>query len=70
MVLEPLGPVDDAFATGAERLELLTTSADRFFARLGWAVMDRTSAPGAVRVSRRLSELRPTPAVLMCRPLR
>lgn len=54
---------------GVERLWLLTTSADGFFASLGWMVTDRASAPEAVRASRQFSGLCPASAVLMCRRL-
>lgn len=54
---------------GAARLWLLTTSAEGFFADLDWAVMDRASAPEAVRASRQFSGLCPASAVLMCRHL-
>jgi amino-acid N-acetyltransferase len=54
---------------GAERLWLLTTSADPFFARLGWQATDRASAPEVIRASRQFSELCPASAVLMRRPL-
>ena len=41
-----------AHANEAERLWLLTISADGFFARLGWTTVDRASAPeGPARVS-------------------
>lgn len=54
---------------GAKRLWLLTTSAEGFFASLGWTVMDRASAPEAVRASHQFSGLCPASAVLMCRRL-
>ena len=54
---------------GAESLWLLTTSADGFFASLGWTVIGRASAPEAVRASRQFSGLCPVSAVLMCRHL-
>lgn len=58
-----------ARAEGVERLWLLTTSADRFFAGLGWNATDRAVAPAAVRQSRQFSGLCPSSAVLMCRRL-
>jgi N-acetylglutamate synthase-like GNAT family acetyltransferase len=61
--------VEQAKADRAERLWLLTTSADRFFAALGWRAADRAAAPGAVRTSDQFARLCPSSAVLMCRPL-
>ena len=58
-----------AKADGAERLWLLTTSADPFFAAQGWTVEDRATAPEAVRTSRQFAGLCPVSAVLMCRRL-
>lgn len=67
MIAEALA--GQARADGAERLWLLTTSADGFFADRVWTVMDRASAPDAVRSSRQYSGLCPASAVLMCRRL-
>jgi N-acetylglutamate synthase-like GNAT family acetyltransferase len=55
---------------GAERLWLLTTSADPFFAKLGWSVADRGDAPEAVRATRQFAGLCPASATLMCRSLK
>jgi N-acetylglutamate synthase-like GNAT family acetyltransferase len=63
------GLIRQAVEDGVERLWLLTTSADPFFARLGWQKADRASAPEAVRSSRQFSGLCPASAVLMCRRL-
>lgn len=60
---------DQARADGAERVWLLTTTAEPFFASLGWTAVDRGQAPDAVRSSRQFSELCPSSAVLMCRRL-
>lgn len=54
---------------GAERLWLLTTSADGFFGSLGWTVADRAGAPEAVRATRQFGGLSTASAVLMCRRL-
>jgi amino-acid N-acetyltransferase len=58
-----------ARADGAERLWLLTTSADAFFAGLGWTPLDRGDAPETVRGTRQSGGLCPASAVLMCRHL-
>jgi|SRR5579883_1990187 len=61
--------VSQARTDGVERLWLLTTSADRFFADLGWTVAERAAAPEAVRATRQFAGLCPASAVLMCRRL-
>jgi len=61
--------VEQAKADGIEQLWLLTTSADGFFAKLGWHTADRASAPDAIRTSRQFAGLCPSSAVLMCRRL-
>lgn len=61
--------VEQAKAVGVERLWLLTTSADGFFASFGWHTADRASAPDAIRKSREFAGLCPSSAVLMCRRL-
>lgn len=54
---------------GVERLWLLTTSADGFFARHGFASVDRASAPPFIASTRQFTELCSSSAVLMCRTL-
>lgn len=56
-----------ASADGAERLWLLTTTAERFFAGLGWQAVDRAEAPPAIAASREFAALCPASAVLMRR---
>jgi amino-acid N-acetyltransferase len=46
-------------------LYLLTTSAQEFFARRGFEVVDRSAAPKAMRESREFADLCPTTAVCM-----
>jgi amino-acid N-acetyltransferase len=58
-----------ARSEGAARLWLLTTTADGFFARLGWSVRPRAEAPAAIAASREFASLCPDTAVLMCRTL-
>ena len=54
---------------GAKRLWLLTTSADGFFADLGWTIVERGKAPEPVRATPQFAGLCPASAVLMCRQL-
>jgi amino-acid N-acetyltransferase len=56
-----------ARALGVTELWLLTQTAERFFARLGWTRVDRSEAPAAIRSSREFRELCPDSAVLMRR---
>jgi amino-acid N-acetyltransferase len=61
--------VDQARRDGAERLWLLTTDANHFFAGLGWTEVPRDHASEAVRASRLYGEICPATAALMMRPL-
>lgn len=61
--------IGQARTDGAERLWLLTTSADGFFAKLGWKVATLADAAETVRGTRQFSGLCPSSAVLMCRRL-
>jgi amino-acid N-acetyltransferase len=61
--------VDQARSQGAERLWLLTTEADAFFADLGWSPMPRDQAPDAIRTSRLYQNICPANAALMMRTL-
>lgn len=61
--------VDLAAGGGARRLWLLTTTAEGYFAKLGWRVVDRTQAPAAVAATRQFTTVCPASAVLMCRKL-
>lgn len=54
-----------AAARDLQELWLLTIDADPFFARLGYAVMQRVDAPGAIQESAEFSSLCPGDAVLM-----
>jgi N-acetylglutamate synthase-like GNAT family acetyltransferase len=51
------------------RLWLLTTNADGFFARHGFAAVDRESAPPFIASTQQFTGLCPSSAVLMCRTL-
>jgi amino-acid N-acetyltransferase len=57
-----------AAETGIKSLYLLTTSADRFFAALGFRRLQRELAPSAVRNTTQFSSLCPASAVLMGKP--
>ena len=61
--------VERARAEGAERLWLLTTRADRWFARLGWSAVARAEAPEAIRRSGQFQGICPDSATLMVRSL-
>lgn len=54
---------------GVERLHLLTTTAERFFACQGFAVADRLTAPAAIRQTRELSQICPASAAYMIKAL-
>ena len=57
------------FCEGVSEMWLLTTDADAFFARLGYAVRDRGDAPGAIRKTAEFAGLCPGDAVLMSKKL-
>lgn len=54
-----------ARARGAGELYLLTTTAERFFGKLGYARADRNTAPRAIRQTREFESLCPDSAALM-----
>lgn len=54
---------------GIRELYLLTTTAERFFARAGYARVDRGAAPADLRGSHEFRALCPTDAVCMTRKL-
>ncbi|HOV02939.1 MAG TPA: arsenic resistance N-acetyltransferase ArsN2 [Kaistiaceae bacterium] len=58
-----------AAAAGCRRLWLLTTTADGFFARIGYAPAERTTAPETIAATRQFAGLCPSSARLMCRVL-
>jgi amino-acid N-acetyltransferase len=57
-----------AAESGIKSLYLLTTSADRFFAGLGFRRLQRELAPLAIKSTSQFSSLCPTSAVLMGKP--
>ena len=58
-----------AMREGVEAVYLLTTSAERFFERLGYARVSRESAPPEIQRTREFSEMCPAGAVLMMKYL-
>lgn len=58
-----------ARADGIKECWLLTIDADAFFAKLGYAIRDRDSAPESIRDSSEFSSLCPMDAVLMSKRL-
>ena len=58
-----------ARSRGVEELYLLTTTADRFFERLGYERADREAAPESIRGTSEFSGLCPSSSVFMLRRL-
>ena len=58
-----------ARAVGAEAVYLLTTTADRYFAALGYRTVARESAPPSVRATAEFSSLCPSTSVCMTKPV-
>jgi amino-acid N-acetyltransferase len=54
---------------GARAVFLLTTTAEDFFARRGYAAAARASAPPAIRATREFSDLCPASSAFMVKPL-
>ncbi len=61
--------VGQARAEGVARLWLLTTGAERWFARLGWSPVPRGGAPEAIRRLGQFRGICPASAALMVRAL-
>jgi amino-acid N-acetyltransferase len=57
-----------AAKNGVKSLYLLTTTADRFFAGLGFRRLQREMAPLAIKSTSQFSSLCPATAVLMSKP--
>jgi amino-acid N-acetyltransferase len=57
-----------ADARGLDAVFLLTTDAADYFGRLGFVIVDRESAPDAIRATTQFSSLCPSSARLMRRP--
>jgi N-acetylglutamate synthase-like GNAT family acetyltransferase len=62
--------VAQARRLGVTELYLLTTDAQGYFARLGFAAVERNAAPAAIRATTQFRELCPDSATLMFRALR
>jgi len=58
-----------ARAHGARAIYLLTTTADSFFARLGYAPADRATAPSEIGATREFAEICPASSVFMTKRL-
>jgi amino-acid N-acetyltransferase len=59
-----------AEARGVAALYLLTTTAEQFFPRFGFAKIDRTDVPSTVRDSIEFTSACPASAIVMCKLLR
>ena len=59
-----------AAEAGVEEVFLLTTTAPRFFERLGYVAISRAEAPEVIRTTREFSALCPDTAALMAKRLR
>jgi amino-acid N-acetyltransferase len=58
-----------AQAQGAKDIDLLTTTAERFFERLGYARVEREAAPAAIRRTQEFSTLCSSSSTLMAKRL-
>ncbi|MEL6367413.1 MAG: arsenic resistance N-acetyltransferase ArsN2 [Pseudomonadota bacterium] len=54
---------------GIGAIYLLTETAERFFANLGYTEQDRTSVPTSIQRSRQFSSICPDSATVMCKSL-
>lgn len=63
------GLVERAQSSGVEELILLTTTAERWFPRFGFAVITRSEVPNALQASEELRGACPASAVVMRRRL-
>ncbi len=59
--------LEDARTRGVVDLYLLTTDADAYFHRHGFAVIDRDEAPAAIKSTQQFAELCPDSAIVMHR---
>lgn len=58
-----------ARSRSVRRLFLLTTTAEKFFARLGYARIAREEVPDAIRSTREFAEICPASSILMVKTL-
>ena len=54
---------------GARSMYLLTTTAEHFFARRGYARFERADAPAGIRATREFAGICPASSILMFKPL-
>ncbi len=71
LVAQKLVAKAEAWASeeGVNSLYLLTTTAARFFARLGYEVVPRSQAPSSIENSAQFAGLCPVSATFMCKTL-
>ena len=58
-----------ARAQGARAMYLLTTTAEQFFARRGYAKLERADAPAGIRATREFADICPASSIFMFKPL-
>ncbi|MEL6302434.1 MAG: arsenic resistance N-acetyltransferase ArsN2 [Pseudomonadota bacterium] len=58
-----------AIEKGIDAIYLLTETAERFFAHLGYIEQDRTRVPPSIQRSRQFSSICPDSATVMCKSL-
>lgn len=58
-----------ARAQGVRSMYLLTTTAERFFARRGYATLGRADAPAVIRETREFADICPASSIFMFKPL-
>ena len=61
--------IREARGRGVRQLYLLTTDADRFFARIGFSATERAAVPDDVRATAQFRDLCPQSAIAMMRKL-
>lgn len=61
--------IDYAQAQGIEELYLLTTTADAYFAKRGFARIERTDVPDEIKSTEQFSSICPSTAIIMRRSL-
>ncbi len=58
-----------ARAQGVRVMYLLTTTAEKFFARRGYVQLDRADAPEGIRATREFGDICPASSIFMFKPL-
>ena len=59
----------EARKAGVRKLYLLTTTADRYFEKLGYRRLQRAEAPASITATAQFSSLCPSSSAFMCKPL-